>query len=80
MFKDNMCDGLVHLTKENGEVSIGEYNKNVVDGKSTVYDSVGYIYNMTSKEGELIGIEEVTTENPAWFGNGVPLVCDEFDE
>ena len=33
MFKDNMCDGLIHLTKRDGDVWIGEFKENILDGK-----------------------------------------------
>ena len=77
MFKDNMCDGLIHLTKRDGDIWIGEFNKNILDGKVTVYHRTGEIFNITHKEGELEEMEEVGTENPAWFGNGVGLICNQ---
>ena len=39
------------------------------------FSGTGEIVNMIHDNGEIKDLEPVTDDNPAWFGNGIPVIC-----
>ena len=75
VFKNGLRYGYFDMLCPAGGRVMGEFMVKQ-DGKSTVYDSDGCVYNKVFFQGKCITSEEIDAPAKAWFGDGQPFVVD----